>query len=169
MRIFLLGFMGCGKTTIGKKVANKLQIHFIDMDDYIVKKEKNSINEIFARYGEEVFRQKEQEALHDMFNINNVLVATGGGAPCFFDNILQLNKHGKAFYLKVSPQVLSKRLWSIKAERPLIKDKTPDELNAYVAKTIAYREQFYNQAQYIIDTSEMSVVEVVDEITGRLK
>lgn len=169
MRIFLLGFMGCGKTTIGKKVAKKLQLRFIDMDDFIVEKEKLSINDIFAKYGEEAFREKEREALHNIFKINNMLVATGGGAPCFFENVAQMNKHGITIYLEVSPQILSKRLWSIRADRPLIKDQTPEELKTYVSTAIAYREEFYYQAQHIIDTSEMSVDQVVDEITGMLQ
>ena len=99
-RIFLIGFMGSGKTTLGKALAQKLGVDFIDLDLYIETRYHKTVREIFAESGEERFRQIEKSLLHEVADFENVIIAAGGGTPCFFDNIDYMNGHGTCVYLK---------------------------------------------------------------------
>ena len=109
-RIFLIGFMGSGKTTLGKALAQKLGVDFIDLDLYIETRYHKTVREIFAESGEERFRQIEKSLLHEVADFENVIIAAGGGTPCFFDNIDYMNGHGTCVYLKASVEELCKRL-----------------------------------------------------------
>jgi shikimate kinase len=157
MRIFLIGFMGCGKTTIGKQLAERLGLQFIDMDDYIVENQGRTINKIFEEDGEETFRQIERNAVLDMCSKENIVVGTGGGAPCFFDNMEQMNTHGQTFYLKLDTQGLVNRLQNATAERPLVKGKSKAELETYISNKLKERASFYSQAQHTIEALQMKV------------
>lgn len=151
MIIYLIGYMGCGKTTAGKRLANKLGYQFIDLDFLIENDQKRTISEIFSSDGQDAFRVIERETLHKTFQLNSCVIATGGGAPCFYDNMHQMNAHGKTLYIKLTPKALASRLKSGKDERPIIAGKTDEELLDFIAEALNYREQFYLQAQYTIN------------------
>ena len=117
MRIYLIGFMGSGKTSIGKRIAKILNYNFLDMDDYLERKFGKSIPDIFKDDGEGRFREMERETLHNTFEMKNVVIAAGGGTPCFFDNIEQINKYGVSYYLKRSVEFFVNKLLTSKTER----------------------------------------------------
>lgn len=162
MRIFLIGFMGCGKSTIGRSLASVLNLTFIDLDSFLEEKYFKTIPQIFAEEGEEAFRKKEKNALEEVCTFDNVVVATGGGAPCFFDNINMMNDAGYCIFLDVEINSLIKRLLSSKTERPLIKGKTQEELWEYIGGLLAKRRPFYEQARYILKGSEILPEDVVE-------
>src|SRR5690554_5919230 len=109
-RVFLIGYMGSGKTTVGKKLAQSLSLSFIDLDDFIQNKYRKTIADIFADLGEEGFRKIESKALREVSEIEDVVISTGGGAPCFYDNIEVMNNAGVTVYIEVDPQELASRL-----------------------------------------------------------
>jgi len=146
MLIYLIGYMGCGKTTIGKKLATQLNYSFLDLDDVIEQNQKKSIAEIFEKDGQNTFREIEKNNLHNTFNLKNTIISTGGGAPCFFDNMEQMNRYGTTIYIKLSPKALTKRLSNLRSSRPLIKEKTDEELFNFIEKMLSERELFYNKS-----------------------
>jgi len=164
MRIYLIGFMGCGKTTLGRRLAKYAGLQFIDMDYYIEKRNFKTVPQIFAEEGETGFRDKERKALHELSEMTNVVIATGGGAPCFFDNIDLMNRTGKTIYLNINPKILADRLMNSKTDRPLIKGKSKDELVAFIDRTLREREKYYSRARYQITRSDMDMDEVLDMI-----
>jgi len=165
MRIYLIGYMGSGKSTVGKGLAKALNLSFIDMDDYIEERNFKSIPQIFAEEGEDVFRLKEQKALHELSEFEDVVIATGGGAACFFDNIDVINKTGKSLYLKGSPRILAERLRNSKVERPLINGKSYEELVTFIDETLNQREKWYNQANVVLEYDHnVNTKEVLDAL-----
>lgn len=138
--------MGCGKTTLGKKLAKKLNIKFVDMDAAIEKQEGNSISEIFSHEGEVYFRNLEKKWL-EAFNESEALISTGGGAPCFHDNMHRMNQKGVSVYIKLPPKVLVDRLKSQKSQRPLVANKSEEELLGFIEEKLAERSSFYEQAK----------------------
>jgi shikimate kinase len=162
MRLFLIGYMGSGKSTVGKGLAKALNLSFVDLDAFIEEKYHKTIPEIFASDGEEGFRKAEQKALHEVADFEDVVVATGGGAPCFFDNMEKIKHSGTSLYLNGSPRILAERLLHSKTERPLIKGKTEEELVAFINETLAKRNHWYKQADVIIDFDrDISTSEVI--------
>jgi len=163
-RIFLIGYMGCGKTTVGSLLALKLGYSFIDLDTYIENRYVKKIAEIFAEKGENTFREIEHRMLAEVSELENVVVSTGGGAACFFNNIEIMNKSGISVYLKLSAKKLAERLHKAKAMRPLIKDKTDEELPVFISDGLSKREKFYMQASFIINNEDMDPTPVCDKI-----
>lgn len=162
MRIYLIGYMGSGKSTVGTGLAKALNLDFIDLDHYIESRNHRTIPDIFARDGEAEFRRLEQKALHEVSEFENIVIATGGGAPCFFDNMEVIKRTGKSLYLNGSPRILADRLMHSKTERPLIKGKTEPELVAFIAETLAKRSEWYTQAESILNFDhDVSTVEVL--------
>lgn len=155
LRIYLIGFMGCGKTYWGNKWAALSGLSFFDIDGMVEEEQGKSAAEIFAEDGEERFRELETLALRSMGNTNNYIVATGGGTPCFNDNITWMNKNGTCIYLKSSPESIYKRLIHEKEKRPLIKGLQDEELLYYISEKIKEREIFYNQSEIIIDVDHL--------------
>jgi len=157
--------MGSGKSTVGKGLAKNLNLTFIDMDDFIEQRNMRTIPQIFADDGEEGFRKIERKALVELSAFDDVVIGTGGGAPCFFDNMDMIKKTGKSVYLKGSPRILAQRLKNSKVERPLIKGKNEEELIAFIDETLAKREKWYKQADVVLDfdhdLSDEEVLEVV--------
>jgi len=147
--IYLLGFMGCGKSYMGKGLAKKLGWEFIDMDDFLEANEGMSISAIFKEGGETLFRELERNYLHATLDFTQTVIATGGGAPCFFDNMDWMNENGQTIYLETPVSILVERLKSETAHRPLLADKTDDQLTEFIAKKLSERKQFYGQAQHI--------------------
>jgi len=162
MRIFLIGFMGCGKSTIGRALASALNFTFIDLDTFLEKRYFRSIPQIFAEEGEAGFRLKERKILEEVSAFDDVIVATGGGVPCFFDNMDLMNKTGFCFFLDVDTDSLVNRLIHAKTERPLIKGKSPEELHVFIEGLLAKRRPFYEKAEYILKGSEITPELVVE-------
>lgn len=166
MRIYLIGYMGCGKTTLGRKLAEHAGLQFIDMDDYIEKRNCKTVPQIFAEEGEAEFRKKENKALKELSEFTGVVIATGGGAPCFFDNMDLMNRTGKTIFLNIDPKILASRLMESKTERPLIKGKSKDELVDFIDETLKKRNEFYTRAHFQITRPDMDLEEVM-EMIGR--
>lgn len=168
-RIFLIGYMGSGKTSHGKKIARMMGYDFLDMDEWISKEESLTIPEIFESYGENYFRQKETDAIREINKLEKVIVATGGGAPCYNENLDKLKDSGLTIYLKLSPEELLSRLKSAKTERPLLSGKNEDEMLETIKQMLAEREPFYNQADMIVDGLDGVNERVVNAIQRRSK
>ncbi|GJM32644.1 MAG: shikimate kinase [Saprospiraceae bacterium] len=154
MRLFLLGFMGSGKTYTGKRLADRLNMPFIDLDDWIEKRQGRSISQLFSDYGEAAFRQMEKEALHSLIDYKRVVIACGGGTPCFFDNIIWMNQFGISIYLQASPELLYQRLISETSHRPLLKGKKETELLQFLSAKLEERVDFYNQASVVLNQDD---------------
>tara|TARA_B100000953_G_scaffold126362_1_gene104162 strand:- start:766 stop:1263 length:498 start_codon:yes stop_codon:yes gene_type:complete len=164
MRIFLIGFMGCGKTTLGKKLAKDLNYNFIDLDNYVEKKTNKTIIEIFENKGEKEFRIVEKESLMEVCKKDNIVIATGGGTPCFFDNMQKILGSGKAIYLKMKIEDLLERLETDKSQRPLIKNKSAKELENFIHNKLSEREYFYKKSDYILQGKSICEKEIQDLI-----
>ena len=163
-KIFLIGFMGSGKSTLGKRLANKLDVTFFDLDIEIENQEGLSVNEIFNQKGEEYFRKIESDVLKRITAEHSKFVlALGGGTPCFNDNISVINHNGKSVYLKYNAGMLYSRLVNAKADRPLLKGKTDEELKAFIEQKLTEREIFYNQSEFIIESDNIKV-EIILEL-----
>ena len=152
-RIFLIGYMGAGKTTLGKAFARALGLTFVDLDWYIESRMRKTVSQIFAEKGEEGFRKIEYNMLHEVAEFEDVIISCGGGTPCFFDNMDYLNEQGDVVYLKASPETLYKHLLMAKVERPLLKGKSTEELIAYITEHLKEREPFYEKARHTLDVN----------------
>ena len=172
-RIILIGYMGAGKTTIGKALSKELGIIFYDLDWYIESRMRKTVSQIFAERGEEGFRKIEYNMLHEVAEFEDVIISCGGGTPCFFDNMDYLNQQGQVVYLKAEPEVLYKHLQMARVERPLLKGKSEEDLLAFIKEQIEKREPFYTKARYTLDVSLMDnydkikiSVEKIKELLG---
>jgi len=163
-RIFLIGYMGSGKTTVGQLLAARLGYRFIDMDAYIEETQFKTVHQIFTEHGEPEFRLLEQHCLHEIGTFDHVVISTGGGAPCFFDNMKFMNEHGVSIYLKLSPEQLAERLEESQAnKRPLLAGRKGEELLQFIRDGLAIREPFYSQASYSVTGEiESSVTRICD-------
>ncbi|MDR1864657.1 MAG: shikimate kinase [Bacteroidales bacterium] len=157
MNIFLTGFMGSGKTTIGRRMAEIIGFDFVDTDSLIEKEEGNNISRIFSERGEEAFRNIEHRLLKSLLQRDYTVISTGGGMPCHHHHMDMMLANGKVVYLHTLPQTLAKRLMRSHTERPLIKGKTPEELQEYIAAKLAEREPFYLRANVVVQTEEFSM------------
>lgn len=165
-KIFLIGYMGSGKSTAGKKLATKLGFEFIDLDQYVETECGKKVEQIFADSGESEFRAQEHNALKKIVNLNNVVVACGGGTPCYYGNMELMNNNGTTIYLKMSTDALTNRLLNAKGHRPLIANKTEAELHSYIAEHLEKREDFYHQANYIVKGKDLNIDELVDFVSA---
>ena len=164
MKIYLIGYMCCGKTTIGKKIANKIGYGFVDMDVLFEEKYKITISAFFEKYGQDAFRILEQKLLHTTASMDNMVIATGGGTPCFGDNMEWINANGLSIYLKTNEGFIVDRLKNAKKQRPLVKNILPDDLPSYVAEAIKQREPYYSQATITMPNNEMDLSSIIAEI-----
>jgi len=168
-RFFLIGYMGCGKTTSGRYVASKTNLSFIDMDVFIEEKYHKSITQIFADMGQDKFREIERKALEDLASFENVIIATGGGAPCFFDNMKLMNNSGNTIYIRMSAEHLTRRLESVNGGgRPLIAGKKGPELLDFIQNGLSQREAFYMQATNIVTGTDEEIADVLLEKVNEL-
>jgi shikimate kinase len=163
-RLFLTGYMGSGKSTIGEKLASKLNYGFIDLDRFIESEYKQTIPEIFATKGESEFRAMENNALKKIIEKENVIIACGGGTPCYYNNMELMKDNGITVYIKMSVDSLVSRLLVAKEKRPLIENKTESELKSFITRQLEKREDFYHQAQYIVKGKDLNVEELADFI-----
>ncbi len=164
MRIFLIGYMGCGKSTLGRRLAADMGIQFIDMDSYIEERNYKTVPQIFAEEGEAEFRKKERKALEELTEFTDVVIATGGGAPCFFDNMELMNQSGVTVFLNIDPTILAGRLLKSKTERPLIKGKSREELIAFIHESLQKRSPFYEKAALQITKPDVETDTVIEQL-----
>lgn len=163
-RIYLVGFMGCGKSYTGKNLARKLGYEFTDLDVMFEHRYRIAISQFFHKYGEAAFRKVEQRLLFETGNFRQVVISTGGGTPCFDNNMDWINHHGLSVYLRMSPSALFHRLSHSRKPRPLIKDLSPDELRRYIRERLASREVYYNQASLVYAAENMNVHHLVEAL-----
>ena len=150
-RIILIGYMGAGKTTIGKILAKDLGVPFYDLDWYIETRMRKRVKQIFDERGEEGFRIIEKNMLHEVAEFEDVVLACGGGTPCFFDNMDYMVGQGEVVYLRGTPEVLFRHLKMGKGVRPLLLGKNDEELLEYIKENVEKREEFYMKANHIVD------------------
>lgn len=154
-RIFLIGYMGAGKSTMGKWLAQVMDLEFIDLDNFIEARQHKTIKEIFAEIGEEGFRQLERRSLEEVSEYENVIISLGGGTPCFFDNMEVVNQSGTSVYLKPTEEVLLRRLIKGKHKRPLLADKSDDQILQVIREQLAWREPYYLKAHITFEASHL--------------
>ncbi|MDB4919766.1 shikimate kinase [Mucilaginibacter sp.] len=147
--IFLIGFMGCGKTTLGRKLASRLGYEFMDLDHILEAQVGMNIADYFSIHGEDAFRKLESEVLKQTVYPKHAVISTGGGLPCFFDNMQWINAHGRSVYIQLSPKTLADRLEHEKTKRPLLRDKYGEALIAFIDEKLQEREPFYKKATFI--------------------
>lgn len=163
-RIFLIGYMGSGKTSMGIKLAENLGLAFVDMDHHIEEKYHKTVSQIFEESGQDAFRKMEQNCLHEVAEFENCVIATGGGAPCFFDNMTFMNAHGLTVYLNLSPDQLSERLEVSRAgKRPLIANMKGSELRQFIADGLSAREVFYKQAKVSVSGTDDEILANIEK------
>lgn len=167
MQIVLVGYMGSGKSTIGKQLSKLLKISFLDLDDYMEKKLGMSVVDIFSKKGEIFFRKLEAECLQEIFlEKKSFVIATGGGTPCYGNNLELMQEHtNKVIYLKASIGELVDRLQVEKKHRPLLKNIEDEELPEFIGKHLFERSFFYNRSNIIISTDNKTPLDIAKEIT----
>lgn len=162
--IILIGYMCVGKTTIGKELAKRRGQMFYDLDWYIEERFHKRVPQIFAEEGEEAFRKKERNMLHEVAEFENVVVSCGGGTPCFFDNIDYMNQAAEVIYLKASPETILSHLKISKGKRPLLEGMSPEELQTFVTDQIQKREDFYLRARHVVDVDVLDSAEKINRL-----
>ncbi|HOW10648.1 MAG TPA: shikimate kinase [Bacteroidales bacterium] len=153
-KIYIIGFMGSGKSTTGRKLAGFLKWSFVDLDELIEKKSGMKIRDIFSEKGEEYFRLSEAEALKETESLSDTVIATGGGAPCFGENMKFMLDNGLTIYLKLPPDKLKDRLAKPDGKRPLLEGIDKDNLEQYISAKLGEREKWYSSAKLIIDCNK---------------
>lgn len=169
IRVILIGYMGAGKTTVGKELARSLGVMFYDLDWYIETRMRKTVKQIFDERGEEGFRQVEHNMLHEVAEFEDVVISCGGGTPCFFDNMEYLNQQGETVYLQATPDVLHEHLKMGKGVRPLLLNKTPEEVSVFITEQLKQREQYYLKAKHVLDVNLMDSFEAIDGHVVKLK
>lgn len=167
--IIIIGYMGAGKTTIGKALAKDLNLMFYDLDWYIESRMRKTVKQIFDESGEDGFRQIEHNMLHEVAEFENIVLSCGGGTPCFFDNMEYLNECGETIYLKASPEVLHAHLKMGKGVRPLLLNKTPEEVDVFIREQLKQREPFYEKAKHIYHIDVIDNFDKIHETVGKIR
>lgn len=166
MLIFLVGYMASGKTTLGRRLADKLGYRFVDMDEHFEQVSSYSVPEYFDLFGEEDFRQEERELLSTLLTMQDTVIATGGGLPCFHDNMDRMNAHGTTVYLRVPASVLWRRLLGSAHDRPLLRNVSQSGLLPFITRHLEEREEYYLGAK-IIAEEDMAVEDLVAAVSSR--
>ena len=167
--IIIIGYMGAGKTTVGKALAKELGVMFYDLDWYIESRMRKTVKQLFDEMGEEGFRHIEHNMLHEVAEFENVVVSCGGGTPCFFDNMDYMNQAGETIYLKASPETLHAHLKMGKGVRPLLLNKTPEEVDVFIREQLKQREPFYEKAKHIIDVNVMDNFDKINNTVQQIR
>lgn len=169
IRIYLIGYMGAGKTTLGKAFARNLGLSFIDLDWYIEERYHKTVQQLFAERSEEGFRELEKRMLHEVSEFEDVVISTGGGTPCFFDNMEYMNRYGETVFLRVDPKVLFRRLRIAKQQRPLLMHKSDEELIDFINKALENRMPYYTKAKHIFCGEELEDKKQIQQSVEMLK
>lgn len=164
MKIYLIGYKNSGKSTTGRKLAKKLGLTFVDLDELIEKFDGRTVPEIFSQDGEDAFRIKEQQALHQTESLDQAVISTGGGVPRFFDNMQFMNRGGITIYLKLDEETLVGRLKNATRSRPIVQGKTTEELHEYVHNLLKNFEHYYLSAHYVVDAKNTAPEELIARI-----
>jgi shikimate kinase len=167
-QLYIIGFMGSGKTTMGLKLAALLGWTFTDLDKSVEGTTGMTIPEIFSIHGEEYFREVESEMLRSLNSGTNSVISTGGGTPCFGDNMDFMLETGLTLYLKLTPGQLKKRLSVSKGERPLLKELSDEDLLKFIEEKLESREKFYNRAKITVDGFNVNVRQIYSVVKGEL-
>jgi shikimate kinase len=168
-KVYIIGFMGSGKSTTGMKLANLLGWPFIDLDRSIEEHTGLTIPEIFARHGETWFREVESEILRNLRSLTNQVISTGGGTPCYGDNMEYMLETGLTIYLKLTPGQLKSRLSGKNSKRPLIKDLGDENLLSFIEEKLAIREKWYNRADLNFNGFDTDIRLIYSQVIARLK
>lgn len=168
-RIFLIGYMGAGKTTLGKAFARAMGLTFVDLDWYIEERFHKSIRQLFTERGEDGFRELERRMLHEAGEFEDVVISVGGGTPCFFDNVDYMNSAGETVFLDVDIKVLFRRLKVAKQQRPLLDGKTDEELMAFIQEALRTRLPFYTRAKHTFNGERLEDRRQIQQSVERLK
>lgn len=156
MRIFLIGFMGSGKSFLGELWAEDNNIPFFDLDILIEEEERMSVEKIFAGYGEDYFREKEAAVLRNTDRFENAIIACGGGTPCYFDNMQWMNKNGMTVFLDENPQQIFHHIINDKKVRPLIASQSQTTLQTFINNKLLERRRFYEQCRLILKPEQLN-------------
>lgn len=166
MLIYLIGYMSSGKTTIGRQLAKRLKYGFQDTDAMIEHKYRVNISRIFEKYGEDVFRRMEHEILQETAECTHTVISTGGGLPCYKENMDFINSQGVSVYIKLPPVHLCQRLKKSKQRRPLVKNLHKKNLQQFVEEQLNIREVYYNRANIVFDPYTDNIDTLVNKITS---
>lgn len=171
MKVFLIGYMGCGKSTLGRKIAKATGYSFIDMDSAIEEREGASVTDIFHYEGEEYFRKAERALIEELATADgDMIISTGGGAPTWRDNVAYMNTVGKSFYLRRTAKQIASRLSPHgRQRRPKLRGLNDEELIAFMTENMAEREPYYSQATWTIDCAERSDAELIEIILNIIR
>jgi len=167
MRIYLIGYMASGKSKLGRLLAEKLGFSFLDLDHLFEQRFRIRVIDFFEKYDESGFRTIEQSLLHETIDCENVVIATGGGTPCFFDNMRFIKESGVSIYLKWELADLIGRLQQAKWKRPLLKAMPVDDFEANVSLQIEQRKFYYEQADFTVDAKKLNPDKIVEWIHSR--
>ncbi len=167
-KIFLTGYMASGKSSTGITLATQLGYEFIDLDKFIEQEYKMTIPEIFSSKGEKEFRAMEHNALKKVIEKEKIVIACGGGTPCYYGNMELMNNHGTTVYLKMSVDTLVNRLMNAKEKRPLIANKDEKQLKEFVTRQLEKREDTYHQAQYTVKAKDLNVDELASFVKEQI-
>lgn len=157
MRIYLVGYMGAGKSTTSKRLANRLGWEAYDTDRLFEERFKISINDFFKKYDVDLYRKLETQILHDTLRFDNAVIATGGGTACFNNNMDWMNQNGLTIFLRISQQAVCDRLGHSKVRRPLIYDRPPEEVESFIRQNYAERLPFYEQARLTVKSENLDI------------
>jgi shikimate kinase len=162
MRYFIIGFKSSGKTTIGRKLAQRLRMDFVDLDDWIEQREGLTVPELYTNLGDEGFRIKEWKALKDVIQKDNIVVSLGGGAPCYCDNMELMEKFGDVIYIRLDNDTLVSRLKGAVKNRPIVMNKSDEELRAYISELKNRCEHHYLRAKYIVEGKDLTMERILE-------
>ena len=169
MKIVLIGYMGAGKTTLGKALAQNMGLQFYDLDWWIEEKAGCTIAQIFAQQGEDAFREMERQALHEVIEKDDIVLSVGGGTPCFFDNIDYMNRQANTVYLNASVETLKAHIRMGGSKRPLVDGKSDEELTEYITASLQKREPYYRQATYQVQIATITREEQIDGYVEKIQ
>lgn len=168
-KIFIIGFMGSGKSFTGKRLASRIGYKFYDIDKLFEDKYHFTINDFFEKFGESAFRKLERDLLTSTESLENTVISTGGGTPCYFDNMDYIRETGISVYLRMPPEKIMARLKQSRKPRPLIKNLEGDSLLEKIRELLGEREKYYLQADIIVDAVFIEPAEIVNRIIQQLK
>lgn len=160
--------MGAGKSTCAKRLANKSNWNFTDLDQLFESKYKIAIPDFFEKYDESLFRRLERDILQETSSLQNIIIATGGGTACFYNNMSWMNENGITVYLQMSPTAVVNRLIHAKKKRPLIAKKNPEELHLFVKDHLRQRAIFYSQAKIVIEAESLNLDLLITQLKKEL-
>jgi shikimate kinase len=166
MLVYLIGYMGSGKTTLGRRLADAMHHRFLDLDGLIEETYHITIPRVFSQYDETAFRMMEQKVLAGTLSMTDTVISTGGGTPCFFDNMERINASGVSVYIRHSASFLAERLILSKRSRPLLTGKNREELAGFIASQLAYREPWYLQSRIVVNGERLELKKLVASLVS---